>query len=78
MPGPRPRQAVITITRTGNLAERLLERWGSFPALPDGETSSGRQKFRIVTAEELAERAIDVAEAIELKLIARGHMYEEE
>ena len=38
----------------------------------DGEDSSGRQKLRLMTPEEVATRACDIAEAMWTKFEARG------
>jgi hypothetical protein len=45
------------------LAFSLVERWGMVAALPDGEDSSGRSKLRLMTVEELTERAFKTAES---------------
>jgi hypothetical protein len=56
------------------LAFALIERWGIVSAMPDGEDAAGRQKHRLMTPEELVERAFDsariaVVKARELNLI---------
>jgi hypothetical protein len=42
--------------------------------MPDGETSSGHQKWRALTPQEIAERAIAIAEAVFSELENRGHV----
>lgn len=58
-------------------AERLLEKWGPCPCVPDGEDSSGRQKVRAMSASEVAARAVDLAEALDLRLYVTGHQTDE-
>lgn len=42
-------------------AFQLIERFGSVAAVPDGEDSSGRQRLRLQTPEELVERCFTIA-----------------
>lgn len=44
-----------------NLAFSLIERWGMVAAQADGEDAAGRQKLRLMTPEELVERAFITA-----------------
>ena len=53
------------------MAENIVTRWAQVAAVPDGEDSSGRQKMRLPTAEELAVRACDIAEAVWLEFQKR-------
>ena len=43
------------------LASQIIEKWALVAAVPDGEDSAGRQKCRLPTAQELAERACEIA-----------------
>lgn len=43
-------------------AQAMIERWGCVSCEYDGEDSSGRQKMRIQTPEELVTRACAIAE----------------
>ncbi len=45
----------------GLLATVMLEKWGMVAAVEDGEDSVGRAKLRLLTPEELVERACTVA-----------------
>jgi hypothetical protein len=42
--------------------------------VPDGETSSGVQKYRALTPQEIVERSIAIAELLFSELEARGHV----
>lgn len=46
------------------LAAAMVERWGCVACEVDGEDSSGRQKMRLATADELVNRAVEVAELL--------------
>jgi hypothetical protein len=68
----------VTVPRTSEseIAE-LATRLSGLSAVshvPDGETSSGHQKYRTLTPQEVAERAIAIAEAVFSELEARGHI----
>jgi predicted sugar kinase len=56
------------------LAIQIAERWALVAAIPDGEDSAGRQKCRLPTRDELAERACGVAAALHKEFHARGWM----
>lgn len=43
-----------------NFMLQLVERWGMVAATPAGEDSSGRQKLRLSTPEELVARATEM------------------
>lgn len=43
------------------LATVLMERWGNFPSIADGEASNGHPKARMETPEELVNRACATA-----------------
>ena len=50
----------------------LIERWGMVAAEQDGEDSSGRAKLRLMTPDELAERAIATTATVFGRLRALG------
>jgi hypothetical protein len=59
-----------------SMAEKIATHFALIAAVPDGEDSSGRQKHRLVTPEELAKRACDVAQALAAELESRGLIYD--
>lgn len=72
-----PRLCVHTLehdTPTAALAKDIAVRWALVVAIPDGEDSAGRQKLRMPTAVELADRASDIAETLMAKLKLKGHI----
>lgn len=52
---------IFCVDMNAQIAFALIERWGMIAAMPDGEDSAGRQKFRLQTPEELVARAFTVA-----------------
>lgn len=46
------------------IAAELLRQASIIGAIPDGEDSSGRQKLRLQTPDEIATRAIEIAAAL--------------
>ena len=54
----------------------LVERWGMVAAIPDGEDTAGRQRMRLATPEELAERAIATTTALFAAFRAAGWLVE--
>lgn len=50
----------------------LMERWALVAAVPDGEDGAGRQKMRMPTAAELAERCADIVAAFRAEVERRG------
>lgn len=65
-------EVAIILDQVASIAKEMAERWGMVAALPDGEDTSGRQKLRIMTPEELVERACTVAELLWLDFEKRG------
>ena len=57
------------------LAFALIERW-SMVAIPDGEDSSGRSKLRLITVEELTERAFETAKSAFQRARDNGLMHQ--
>lgn len=57
------------------IAVGLTEKWGMVAAMPDGEDSSGRQQFRLMTEAELAERAVTAAQTLVTALRAAGMIH---
>ena len=43
------------------LAMAMIEKWGMVATVEDGEDTTGRQKLRMLTPAELAERAFETA-----------------
>ena len=56
------------------IAEDLLRHLAIATAVEDGEDSAGRQKFRLMTPEEVSTRAFAIAEKTVAIAIARGHI----
>lgn len=56
------------------IAIACAERWALVAAIPDGEDSSGRQKLRLPTPQELAERSAGIASALYEEFDTRGWM----
>lgn len=54
------------------LACSMIERWGMAAAVEDGEDAAGRAKLRIMTPQELVERACEVAALSIEQFRARG------
>ena len=54
----------------------MAARWATVAAIPDGEDSSGKQKLRMQTADELAEHACLVAAALWKQFETRGWFFE--
>ncbi len=52
---------------------RICERWAMAVAMPDGEDSDGRAKLRLLTPQEVAERAVDIAERLNTLLLLKGY-----
>ena len=75
------RTEVITFNRqqinhAAAIAESLVEKWGAIACIPDGEDSSGRQKLRLSSPEELAKRCCDVAHGMWDEFIRRDWVTE--
>jgi hypothetical protein len=49
------------IFTVGKIALNFIERWGMVAAVPDGEDSTGRSKSRLMTEEEVVNRAVKTA-----------------
>jgi hypothetical protein len=49
-------------TIKSEMAYNLIKYWATVAATPDGEDSSGRQKLRLQTPEELVAKSFDVTE----------------
>lgn len=58
------------------LAEQIATRFAIVAAMPDGEDSSGRQKLRMPTADELAQRSCDIAAALWKQFGDRDWLYD--
>lgn len=56
------------------LAISLVDRWGMVAGVPNGEDSSGQAKGRLMTVDELTDRAVATAEILIAKLRTRGHI----
>ena len=56
------------------LAAEFCLRWGMVAGVPDGEDSSGRQKLRLATPDELIDRAVTTVEKLYTVLDDRGHL----
>jgi len=54
------------------LAAQMIERWGMSAAIEDGEDSAGRAKIRLLTPEELVQRACETAEQAMEEFNKRG------
>lgn len=65
---------VVSADWVAQMTTKLIERWGPTPHCEDGEDSSGKQKFRLLTPTELALRALKISEETERVLFASGHL----
>jgi len=54
----------VTLNQRAKLASELVGRWGMVAAIPDGEDKAGRQKLRMMTEEEMAQRACVTAQCL--------------
>lgn len=52
----------VVLDPRADLAERIMRQLSIICATPDGEDSAGRQRFRLMTPEEVAQRATDIAD----------------
>ncbi len=64
----------IMPNETAKLACEFVSRWGMVASITDGEDSSGRQKLRLATPEEVVERAVTIAESLMDRLNDNGHL----
>jgi hypothetical protein len=64
----------ITYHPTAKIAIEMAQRWGMVAAIPDGEDTAGRQKLRLMTPAELAQRAVATTLALVIELTAKGMM----
>ena len=46
------------------IAIEMVQRWGVIAAMDDGEDSAGRHRVRLMTTEELVQRACDSAQKL--------------
>jgi len=60
----------------GEVALSLTKHLCNVPMEPDGEDSTGRQKFKTLSPPQVAERACEIAEALYLEFRARGWVVE--
>jgi len=58
----------------GDLAFRLVERYGLINAQEDGEDSAGRAKIKLMPVHDTIQRCFDLAEAFVLEADRRGHI----
>lgn len=58
------------------LAVEIVTAHAMIAAIPDGEDSAGRQKYRLPTAEELTDRAYRLAECLYAKFEEKGQILE--
>lgn len=55
-----------------DLALRMIERWGVVACESDGEDSAGRQKLRMISEEDVVQRACRIAELSMAEFSKRG------
>ena len=60
----------------GGMAYKLIERWGMVAAIPDGEDSAGRSRLRLLTPEEMVDRAFKATELFWNEAHKRGMVCE--
>lgn len=58
------------LTAEARLAMAIIEKWAMW--CPDGEDSGGRQRMRLMTADEVSRRACDIAERTMEQIRHRG------
>ena len=56
------------------IARLAISLVGTLANVPDGDTSSGHQRWRVATPQEIAERSIAIAEYMVSELENRGHV----
>lgn len=59
------------MTLEADILRDLVSRWGLIAAIPDGEDSAGRSKFRLQTPDELVDRATRTTELIMESIVAK-------
>lgn len=65
-----------TFTPVAELAERLCVHWGMVAGAPDGESSDGSPKLRLLTPDEVVQRAFETSEKFFSNASERGHLVE--
>lgn len=64
------RKPYIAVTQTevlnlkARLSATLIEKWGMVAGIPDGEDSAGRSKLRLLTPQEVVDRATETADIV--------------
>lgn len=62
--------------QVARLAFSFIEKWGMVAGTPDGEDSSGRQKLRLGTPDEVVQRAFELSTKAFNLARATGHTVE--
>ena len=57
------------------IACSLVEKWGLVSGVPDGEDTSGRQRIRLMSPEEVVDRAIVTSDLLVKAFRERGWMH---
>jgi predicted urease superfamily metal-dependent hydrolase len=65
-----------TLQEIALTAKEMAMRWGTVAAEPSGYDKSGRQAMRLQTAEDLAQRACNTAQALWTEFEKRGWILE--
>ena len=68
----RQLEDTLALNQRARFAASFIERWGAVAAIPDGEDSSGRQALRMMTPQELVNRACETADLLFAGLIKAG------
>ena len=56
------------------VALTLIEKWGTISAQPDGEDSSGRQKWKCEPPQDLVNRCFSIAELFVMTGVSLGYI----
>lgn len=62
------------LDEAARLALTFLERWGMVAGIEDGEDSAGRAKLKLLSPDEIVDRAFTIAEKALAAAKARGHL----
>lgn len=49
------------LEQEARIAQEMIAKWGMVAGVPDGEDSSGRLRLRLMTPQELVDRAFETA-----------------
>lgn len=68
--------ATLGMNLQAQLAREIVVRWALVAAMPDGEDSSGRQKFRLPTSTDITVRACEIAASLVSECSSLGWLFD--